>query len=168
VLHELTGGDAGLLVVLFPRLAGLDLVHVEDLGGGVRITARTRTALLACRGCGVVSARVHDRYRRRLADLACGGRPVQVVLEACRFRCGNPACPVATFAEQVPGLTSWYQRRSARLRDLLEKVALALAGPGGFPDGRRAGRGRVPVHLDPAGPGAAGSRGRAGHRAGRR
>jgi len=131
VLHELTGGEAGLLVVLFPHLAGLDLVHVEDLGGGVRITARTRTVLLACRGCGVVSARVHDRYRRRLADLGCGGRPVQVVLEVCRYRCGNPACPVATFAEQVPGLTSWYQRRTARLRDLLEKVALALAGRAG-------------------------------------
>jgi hypothetical protein len=82
-------------------------------------------------GLWVVSARVHDRYRRRLADLACGGRPVQVVLEACRFRCGNPPCPVATFAEQVPGLTSWYQRRTAQLRDLLEKVALALAGRAG-------------------------------------
>ena len=131
MLHELTGGEAGLLAVLFPHLAGLDLVHVEDLGGGVRITARTRTVLLTCRGCGVVSARVHDRYRRRLADLACGWRPVQVVLEACRFRCGNPACPVATSAEQVPGLTSWYQRRTARLRRLLEKVALALAGRAG-------------------------------------
>jgi transposase len=131
VLHELTAGEADLLVVLFPHLAALDLVHIEDLGGGVRITARTRTVLLACRGCGVVSAQVHDRYRRRLADLACGGRPVQVVLEACRFRCGNPACPVATFAEQVPGLTSWYQRRTAQVRDLLEKVALALAGRAG-------------------------------------
>ena len=131
MLHELTAGEAGLLVVLFPHLAGLDLVHIEDLGGGVRITARTRTVLLACRGCGVVSARVHDRYRRRLADLACGGRPVQVVLEARRFRCGNPACPVATFAEQVPGLTGWYQRRTAQLRGLLERVALALAGRAG-------------------------------------
>jgi transposase len=53
------------------------------------------------------------------------------MLEACRFRCGNPACPVATFAEQVPGLTSWYQRRTAQLRDLLEKVALALVGRAG-------------------------------------
>ena len=118
MLHELSAGEAGLLVVLFPHLASLDLDHVEDLGDGVRITARTRTAQLACRGCGAVSARVHDRYRRRLADLACGGRPVQVVLEACRFRCGNPACTVATFAEQVPGLTSWYQRRTAGLQSL--------------------------------------------------
>ena len=168
MLHELTGGEAGLLVVLFPHLAGLDLVRVEDLGGGVRITARTRTVLLACRGCGVVSARVHDRYRRRLADLACGGRPVQVVLEACRFRCGNPACPVATFAEQVPGLTSWYQRRTAQLRDLLEKVALALAGRAGSRLAAAAGAvvsrftliRLVRALPDPAG--------RAGHRAGRR
>jgi hypothetical protein len=41
-----------LLVVLFPYLAGLDLDHVEDRGGGVRIAARTRTASLGCRGCG--------------------------------------------------------------------------------------------------------------------
>jgi hypothetical protein len=54
VLQEFTGGEAGLLAVLFPHLAGLDLGHVEDLGGGIRITARTRTVLLACRGCGVV------------------------------------------------------------------------------------------------------------------
>ena len=131
MLHELTAGEAGLLVVLFPHLAGLDLAHVEDLGGGVRITARTRTAQLACPGCGAVSAQVHDRYRRRLADLACGGRPVRVVLTVRRFCCGSPACPVATFAEQVPGLTGWYQRRTAGLRGLLEKVALALAGRAG-------------------------------------
>jgi transposase len=131
VLHELTAGEAGLLVVLFPHLAGLDLAQVEDLGDGVRITARTRTAQLPCRGCGAVSAQVHDRYRRRLADLACGGRPVQVVLEVRRFCCGSPACPVATFAEQVPGLTGWYQRRTAGLRDLLGTVALALAGRAG-------------------------------------
>jgi transposase len=131
VLHELTAGEAGLLALLFPHLAGLELRQVEDLGDGVRIVARTRTASLACRGCGAVSAQVHDRYRRRLQDLACAGRPVQVVLEVCRFCCGSPQCPVATFAEQVPGLTAWYQRRTAGLRGLLEKVALALAGRAG-------------------------------------
>ena len=39
--------------------------------------------------------------------------------------------PGGTFAEQVPGLTGWYQRRTAGLLDLLEKVALALAGRAG-------------------------------------
>ena len=131
MLHEVTVGETGLLVMLFPHLAGLDISHVEDLGDAVRITARTRTGSLACRDCGTVSARVHDRYRRRLADLACGGRPVHADLEVCRFRCDNPACETATFAEQVPGLTGEYQRRTAGLRALLEKVALALAGRAG-------------------------------------
>jgi transposase len=132
VLHDLSAGEAGLLCVLFPHLAGLDLRRVEDLGDdGVRITAGTGAVSAACRGCGTASGRVHDRYRRRLQDLACGGRAAQVVLEACRFRCGNAECPVATFAEQVPGLTAWYQRRTAALRGLLERVALALAGRAG-------------------------------------
>ena len=113
MLHVLTGAEASLLVLLFPQLAGLDLEYVEDTGEKVRVVARTRTASLACRGCGVVSGRVHDRYRRRLHDLACGGRPVEIVLEVRRFCCGNPACPVATFAGQVPGLTAWYQRCTA-------------------------------------------------------
>jgi transposase len=132
VLHELTPGEARLLCVLFPHLAGLELRRVEDLGDdGVLITAGTGAVSAACRGCGAASGRVHDRYRRHLQDLACGGRPARVVLEARRFRCGNAQCPVATFAEQVPGLTAWYQRRTAGLRALLEKVALALAGRAG-------------------------------------
>ncbi|GAA4923242.1 transposase family protein [Nonomuraea thailandensis] len=99
VLHELIGREVGLLYILFPRLRGLVLDQVEDLGGRLRIAARTAAELVACRGCGTPSARVHDRCWRRLQDLACGGRPVQVELEVRRFICGNPACLVATFAE---------------------------------------------------------------------
>jgi transposase len=131
VLHELTGGEARLFRLLFPHLAGLDVDHVEDLGGTVRIVARTPAAPMACRGCGVPSMRVHDRYQRRLQDLSCGGRPVQVELVVRRFRCGNQECAVATFAEQVPGLAGRHQRRTAGLRGLLERVALALAGRAG-------------------------------------
>jgi hypothetical protein len=74
VLHELTGREAGLLYLLFPHLSGLDLDRVEDLGGSVKIVARIGPGPVACRACGTLSARVHDRYRRCLQDLACGGR----------------------------------------------------------------------------------------------
>jgi transposase len=76
---------------------------VEDLDGSVKIVARTGSGPVACRDCGTPSVRVHDRYWRCLQDLACGGRPVQAGLEVRRLICGNPACPVATFAEQVEG-----------------------------------------------------------------
>jgi hypothetical protein len=131
VLHELTGREAGLLYVLFPHLSGLDLDRVEALAGSVKIVARTGSGPVACRDCGTLSARVHDRYRRCLQDLACGGRPVRAGLEVRRLICGNPGCPVATFAEQVEGLTARHQRRTAGLRSLLERVALGLAGRAG-------------------------------------
>ena len=88
MLHELTGRDAGLLYLLFPHLSGLDLDRVEDLDGSVKIVARPGSGPVACRDCGTPSARVHDRYRRCLQDLACGGRPVQVELEV-RRRCDD-------------------------------------------------------------------------------
>jgi hypothetical protein len=131
VLHQLTGGEARVLALLFPHLNGVDLEQAEDLGGSVRIMARTRGGPAACRGCGTASAQVHDRYRRRLHDLPCGGRPVQVELEVRRFRCARAACPVLTFTEQVPGVTQRHQRRTPILRGLLERVALALAGRAG-------------------------------------
>jgi transposase len=132
VLHEVTGSETVLLVMLFPQLEGLDILRVEDLGAdGVRITARTRTESQACRRCGRASSSGHDRYPRRLRDLPCGGRPVEIAVAVRRFRCANAECPAATFAEQLPGLTGWYQRHTAGLRALLETAGLALAGRAG-------------------------------------
>src|SRR5207245_49325 len=75
--------------------------------------------------------RVHSRYRRRLADAAIGGRRVLIRLTVRRFFCGNPDCPVTTFAEQVEGLTSRYARRTPPLAAMLGAVAVALAGRAG-------------------------------------
>ncbi|GAA4951611.1 transposase [Nonomuraea thailandensis] len=99
---ELSDDQARLLTVLFPQLNCLRLEQIEDVGSGLRILVRTGTELVACHRCGTASSRVHDRYWRRLDDLACGGRPVEIQLEVRRFRCDAPCCPVATFAEQVP------------------------------------------------------------------
>jgi transposase len=132
VLQDGARSDAALLFVLFPQLEGLDVLGVEDLGaGGVRVTARTRTVSAACRLCGQESSSGHDRYPRWLRELPCGARAVEILVSVRRFRCANPACPAVTFAEQVPGLTAFYQRRTLALRALLEAAALALAGRAG-------------------------------------
>ncbi len=57
MLHQLTGGEARVLALLFPHLNGLDLGQVEDLGGSVRIMARTRGGPAACHGCGTARRR---------------------------------------------------------------------------------------------------------------
>jgi transposase len=75
---------------------------------------------------------VHSRYQRTLADPAIGGRQTLLNLRIRRFFCDNASCNRRTFAEQVPGVTTPYARRTPLLRGILEKVALALGGrPGG-------------------------------------
>ncbi|WP_405786562.1 ISL3 family transposase [Streptomyces sp. NBC_00029] len=97
------------------------------------------------------------RYRRPRADAlravcACGRRgaaeypldwatigdrplyeakPRRVDLSVRRLYCENTTCPKVTFAEQVPGLTVRYQRRTPRLQRLVEDVGVVLAGRGG-------------------------------------
>jgi transposase len=131
VQHSLAGEEACCLHLLFPYLADLQVDKIEDLGNAVLITARSRAGDAACHGCGLSSARVNSRYRRRLHDLAAGGRAVTIDLEVRRFFCGNPACELRTFAEQVPAVTRRHQHRTPLLDGLLEAVALALAGRAG-------------------------------------
>jgi transposase len=97
----------------------------------VHVLARTCAGEAACTGCGVVSRRVHSSYQRHLADTASGGQEMVIDLQARRFFCGSPACAKATFAEQVPGLTTRYGRRTCGLQAVLEAVALALGGRAG-------------------------------------
>lgn len=78
-----------------------------------------------------MSARVHSRYDRGLADAAVAGRRVEIGLRVRRFFCDNGECSVRTFAEQVAGLTRRYARRSPLLEGMLESIGLALAGRAG-------------------------------------
>ncbi|MBT2271796.1 ISL3 family transposase [Rhodococcus enclensis] len=81
-----------------------------------------------CPSCGVSSKRVHSRYERMLADTAIAGRSSYVVLQVRRFLCSNTGCGRRTFVEQIDGLTTAYARTSPLLREILEKIGLALAG----------------------------------------
>jgi len=97
----------------------------------VRIWAAPRAHQGICPSCGCSSSKVHSRYVRHLADAAIGGQPATIHLQIRRFFCHHPTCPARTFAEQLPGLTSPYARRSPLARRLLEAIGLALAGRAG-------------------------------------
>lgn len=83
---------------------------------------------VSSRACGAVSSRVHGRYRRTLQDVPAGGRQVLIALTVRRLVCRNPSCAVRTFAEPVEPLTHRFARRTAMLRQFLERTAPALAG----------------------------------------
>jgi transposase len=116
---------------LVPHLASVAVERIFVAGRTVHMLARTCGSEAGCPECGTVSRRVHSRYRRQLADTASGSQEVLIDLQVRRFLCGNGGCARKTFAEQVPGLTARYGRRTCQLRGVLEAVALALGGRAG-------------------------------------
>ena len=116
------------LQVLLPHLAGAIVEEAEPAGGLLCIRARARAGEVACPSCGRLSRRVHSRYERRLADGPVGGRRVVIRLQVRRLFCDAPACGKRTFAEQVPGLTARYERKTALLAGMQRDIAVALAG----------------------------------------
>jgi transposase len=116
------------LELFLPHLAGAIVEKAEPAGGLVCIRARARADDAACPSCGRASRRVHSRYERRLADAAVGGRRVVIRLQVRRLFCDAPACAKKTFAEQVPGLTARYKRKTALLAGMQQDIAVALAG----------------------------------------
>lgn len=124
-------GDVLLQDLWFHRFQDVLIENVAVDGEFVLVRARATAGLADCPDCGVMSSRVHSRYVRRLADNAVGGRPVVIELQVRRFRCGEAACPRATFAEQISGLTFRHGRRSMELHTTLGQLALMLAGRAG-------------------------------------
>ena len=118
----------GLLVMVFPHLAGLQVSRVEDTGDAVVITASCRAESACCPRCGQESSRVHGGYGRVVADGVPGGRPVLIALRVRRFRCLQYSCPRITFCEQAAWLTARYQRRSVPLTRVLAGFGVELAG----------------------------------------
>ncbi|WP_218002422.1 ISL3 family transposase [Nocardia brevicatena] len=113
--------------------------RVRSEGDAVVVDAVVAASSARCPGCESVSARVHSRYQRRLADAAIAGRMVSVQLTVRRFFCANSDCPAKTFAEQVADLTVKWSRRTNRLTSMLVVIGLALAGRAGARLARRLG-----------------------------
>ncbi|WSN61819.1 ISL3 family transposase [Streptomyces sp. NBC_01362] len=107
----------------------MESVEVTDTV--VRVEARTTAKRAACPGYGCRSGRIHGSYLRFPRDLPAAGKLVVVSLRVRRFACMESSCPRKTFAEQVPGLTRRFGRRTERLRSTLVSVGLALAGRAG-------------------------------------
>ncbi|KAK1183486.1 ISL3 family transposase [Streptomyces sp. NBS 14/10] len=128
--------------LLFSSVEGVSVESVEVTETVVRIEARTTARRVACPGCGCWSGRIHGSYLRFPRDLPTAGKFVVVSLRVRRFVCAEESCLQKTFAEQVPGLTRRFGRRTERLRSTLVSVGLALAGRAGA---RMADAFRTPV-----------------------
>jgi transposase len=124
---------------LLPHLREVSIQHATLVDGLIHLVVQRRARTCRCPDCQRWSAHLHSRYTRHLADLPISGVPVVVHLQVRRFRCSNPHCPRATFAEQVPNLAAPYARRTEALRIALERLGLVVGARPGHRLGRHLG-----------------------------
>ena len=115
-------------------LAEIDALIVEDMElveDVIVFVIASGADGAACPECRHRSQRVHSRYWRRPADLACVGYRVRLTVEVRRFFCDNSECPRATFAERFCGFLEPFARRTNRLAAQQRQVALTTGGEAG-------------------------------------
>ncbi|MFC9586687.1 transposase family protein [Streptomyces yangpuensis] len=137
--------------LLFPSIADVAVLSVTVNDEAVRIEARSTVPGAVCPGCGIWSRRIHSSYLRFPADVPSGGRRVALCLRVRRFLCPVISCGRRTFAEQLPGLTRRYGRRTERLRSTLADGRPRACRSGWCPPGARIRRVREPQHCAAAG-----------------
>ncbi|WP_431313326.1 transposase family protein [Streptomyces antnestii] len=108
--------------LLFSSVEGVLVESVEVTDTVVRVEARATAGRAASPECGYWSGRIHGSYLRFPHDLPTAGKLVVVSLRVRRFVCAEGSCPRTTFAEQVPGLTRRFGRRTERLRSTCASV----------------------------------------------
>lgn len=118
-------------VGLLLHVDGLSVEEVIIQTHAVTLVVTATGHSTACPRCKCTSKRVHSRYSRTLHDLPWADMAVTLHLRVRRFRCTNPSCPQAIFAERFSNLTGVRSRRTDRQKEALEYVGFALGGSAG-------------------------------------
>ena len=89
------------------------------------VLVRSTLPASCCPLCGNSSDFIHSQYQRRVADVPCGGRAIQLQLAVRRFSCHNASCHGAIFAERLPHLVQPWAQMTKRLREALSLLGFA-------------------------------------------
>lgn len=120
-----------LIEILWPAEFCLRITAVEQSGNRLIIKAYGMQDRACCPDCQQPSERTNSHYRRRPADLPCGGYDIQLDLTVPRFFCDNEQCQRRTFASRFPELLQPYARRTDRLANQQQQVGFAIGGEAG-------------------------------------
>jgi len=99
--------DATRMCALLVGLPDVNVIAVEDDDPAVpmRVHVETTTSMVGCAGCGT-RARLKDRRRVALVDLAVFGRPAVLVWHKRRWFCPDRDCTIGSFTENDPRIAA--------------------------------------------------------------
>src|SRR4051812_24824367 len=97
-------GSKELLSSVFHFPAGISINAIDPSANELVIDIACETASMPCPECHQLSARIHSRNPRMVADLPCAGRNVILALTLRKFVCGTSTCRRKIFTERLLGL----------------------------------------------------------------
>lgn len=104
--------------------AHVNVIHQEQTNQNLFMILEVNSSSATCPTCRKPSSRPHSRYCRRVNDLPYSDLTVQLQILVRKWFCVNSECESRVFTERLSWLKS-YQRRTERLEQALEKVALS-------------------------------------------
>lgn len=116
---------------LLPLPEGMHIDQIQASENEVSITVIATHPTSCCPLCSEPSCSIHSHYRRRVRDVPCGGRRVQLVLCVRKFFCRNPLCEQKIFTERLPDLVRPWAKMTIRYCQQLTSIGLATCGKGG-------------------------------------
>ena len=117
---------------LFLSLADhLRVDHLTATATALIVEIVSTQTVCCCPLCGQPSDHIHSHYRRVVADVPCGNRPVTLHLHVRKFFCRASSCPRKIFTERLAELVQPSARLTNRLREALEELGLVTGGEGG-------------------------------------
>lgn len=108
--------------------AGLQVLSFHVVNQVLIIQVTSTACESACPVCQCQTSRIHSRYTRKAADVACGGRQVQLILHVRKFFCMNRDCPRKIFTERLTAFLEPWARVTTRLSQEIEAIGLATCG----------------------------------------
>ncbi len=114
-----------------PLPSTLSIDAVEQQYDLLMVSLSATSSVVPCPRCGTPGSRIHSRYRRTVADVACGGQRVVLKLVVRKWVCSEPSCPGRIFAERFAELVQRYARMTDRLIQSLQSVGTTTNGADG-------------------------------------
>ncbi len=116
---------------LLPLPEGMFIDQIQEAEASLTITVIATHPVSCCPLCLEASSSIHSLYRRKLADVPCAGRQIQLLLTVRKFFCRNPLCERKVFTERLPDFVEPWARMTIRHCEQITSIGLATCGKGG-------------------------------------
>lgn len=115
------------------------MTSLDSIDGVVTLHLVSTLSQVACPCCLRAASRVHSRYMRTVADLACGGQQVRLILHVRKFFCHTSDCVRKIFTERLSPFLEPWARMTSRLSQVIETLGFSTCARAGARLGQRLG-----------------------------